>query len=165
MIDLALVSEARDTDAVVAGYSCPCGCTPSTTYRRGESVATEGCCCGNQFAVGPGAVAAIVPQTGYQLQRDSVTTPWGERVPVAWAIGPSTHDHTHASEAEDHVHDGGDRAVDPVCGMAVEPESARARNLLSRYSDVDYSFCGKGCKLEFDEDPTRYLDPAYTPSM
>jgi Cu+-exporting ATPase len=70
----------------------------------------------------------------------------------------------------DHDHDAGSgsrdtRAVDPVCGMTVEPESARAKGLHSSYQGTDYFFCGKGCKLEFDEDPKRYLDPAYTPSM
>ncbi len=54
---------------------------------------------------------------------------------------------------------------DPVCGMTVERESARARDLHSRHADTDYYFCGKGCKLDFDEDPERYLDPDYVPSM
>jgi Cu+-exporting ATPase len=54
---------------------------------------------------------------------------------------------------------------DPVCGMTVELEAARAKGLHSRYRDVDYYFCGKGCKLDFDEDPERYLDPSYVPSM
>jgi YHS domain-containing protein len=56
-------------------------------------------------------------------------------------------------------------AVDPVCGMSVEPVVARARNLVVRYADVDYFFCGRGCKLDFEEDPARYLAPDYTPSM
>jgi Cu+-exporting ATPase len=70
----------------------------------------------------------------------------------------------------DHDHDAGSgsrgtRAVDPVCGMTVEPESARAKGLHSFHQGADYFFCGKGCKLDFDEDPKRYLDPGYTPSM
>jgi P-type Cu+ transporter len=55
--------------------------------------------------------------------------------------------------------------VDPVCGMVVEPEAARAKGLHSSYHGRDYFFCGKGCKLEFDDDPEHYLDPAYVPSM
>ena len=58
-----------------------------------------------------------------------------------------------------------DLASDPVCGMTVEPESARAAGLHSRHADTDYFFCGKGCKLDFDEDPGRYLAPDYVPSM
>ena len=55
--------------------------------------------------------------------------------------------------------------ADPVCGMSVDPEIARARGLFSRYQEVDYFFCGRGCKLDFDEEPDRYLDPAYVPTM
>lgn len=53
-------------------------------------------------------------------------------------------------------------AIDPVCGMEVETEGAQ---LTSEYEGRTYYFCGKGCKLEFEEDPKKYLDPDYTPSM
>jgi P-type Cu+ transporter len=56
-------------------------------------------------------------------------------------------------------------AVDPVCGMTVDPATARERGLHSVYEDRDFFFCGRGCKLDFDEDPGRYLDPSYVPSM
>jgi YHS domain-containing protein len=56
-------------------------------------------------------------------------------------------------------------ATDPVCGMGVDPAAAIERGLHSRYRDADYYFCGRGCKLEFDDDPERYLDPSYTPPM
>ena len=56
-------------------------------------------------------------------------------------------------------------ARDPVCGMSVDPDVARSKGLHSRLGDRDYFFCGKGCKLEFDDDPERYLDPSYAPSM
>lgn len=59
----------------------------------------------------------------------------------------------------------GPQAIDPVCGMTVEPEGARAKGLHSTYEDTDYFFCGKGCKLDFEEDPERFLDPGYVPSM
>ena len=168
MLDLQLTTEAVQADTVRAGYSCPCGCTPATTYRRGSSVATEGCCCGNEFAVGPDAANHVHAPTGYEILTDALLAPWGERVPVAWAIGPSTHDGS-AHSADEHGLD--DRAVhpeqatDPVCGMIVEPEASRSNGLHSRSGDVDYFFCGKGCKLEFDEDPAHYLHAGYVPSM
>jgi Cu+-exporting ATPase len=56
-------------------------------------------------------------------------------------------------------------AIDPVCGMVVDPEGAATRGLQSTYEGVVYSFCSRGCKLDFDENPGQYLDPAYTPSM
>ena len=56
-------------------------------------------------------------------------------------------------------------AIDPVCGMTVEPPAARSAGLHSRLGEVDYYFCGRGCKLEFDEHPASYLAPDYEPSM
>jgi Cu+-exporting ATPase len=55
--------------------------------------------------------------------------------------------------------------VDPVCGMTVEPEAARAKGLSSMHEGIDYVFCGRGCKLEFDDDPGTYLAAGYVPSM
>jgi YHS domain-containing protein len=56
-------------------------------------------------------------------------------------------------------------AIDPVCGMAVAPAVAQARGLHSRYHEVDEFFCGRGCKLDFDDDPEPYLAPGYVPRM
>jgi P-type Cu+ transporter len=56
-------------------------------------------------------------------------------------------------------------ATDPVCGMQVSPEVAGAQGLTSEYEGSTYYFCGKGCKLDFDEDPARVFAPGYTPSM
>ena len=54
---------------------------------------------------------------------------------------------------------------DPVCGMHVDPESARARSLTFTHDGREYAFCGKGCLLDFQDDPEKYLDEDYTPSM
>ena len=56
-------------------------------------------------------------------------------------------------------------AIDPVCGMTVDPGVAEARNLHVRLDDVDYYFCGRGCRLDFEDDPAHFLDPDYRPSM
>ncbi len=53
-------------------------------------------------------------------------------------------------------------AKDLVCGMDVDPATARH---TSQHEGQTYYFCGRGCKLDFEEDPGRYLDPAYKPSM
>lgn len=166
------------TDASLrAGYSCPCGCAPSVEYGRGAALAEEGCCCGNRFAVGPQAAASLPAKDGFHSELESFAAPWGERLEAAWLVGPSVHgpasEHEHRHD-DDHAHDharaelpmaGGGAALDPVCGMTITPTQASARGLASSYDGVDYFFCGKGCKLEFDEDPAHYLDPAYTPSM
>ena len=47
----------------------------------------------------------------------------------------------------------------------VDIEAARAKGLTSTYREVEYGFCGRGCKLEFDEDPERYLSPDHVPTM
>ncbi len=56
-------------------------------------------------------------------------------------------------------------ATDPVCGMTVEADPARAAGLHLEHDGRDFYFCGKGCLLEFRDDPGRYLDPNYTPTM
>jgi Cu+-exporting ATPase len=53
-------------------------------------------------------------------------------------------------------------AIDPVCGMQVETDIS---DLKLEHDGETYWFCGKGCLLEFRDDPDKYLDPAYTPSM
>ena len=54
---------------------------------------------------------------------------------------------------------------DPVCGMHVDLATARSKGLAFDFEGREYLFCGKGCFLEFSEEPRRYLDPSYTPSM
>jgi YHS domain-containing protein len=54
---------------------------------------------------------------------------------------------------------------DPVCGMTVDPEAARAKGLASTYEGREYVFCGKGCFLEFGDDPEPFLAVDYVPSM
>nr|NIQ53390.1 YHS domain-containing protein [Gemmatimonadota bacterium]NIU73537.1 YHS domain-containing protein [Gammaproteobacteria bacterium]NIY07933.1 YHS domain-containing protein [Gemmatimonadota bacterium] len=45
---------------------------------------------------------------------------------------------------------------DPVCGMCLEWEEARA---FQRVGDAVVYFCCPGCATRFDEDPDRYLEP------
>lgn len=53
-------------------------------------------------------------------------------------------------------------ALDPVCGMEVTIATARH---TTEYHGETYYFCGKGCKLDFEDDPEKYFDPDYVPSM
>jgi YHS domain-containing protein len=55
--------------------------------------------------------------------------------------------------------------TDPVCGMSVNPEDARAKGLSTTYEDREYVFCGRGCFLDFADDPKKYFDPNYVPQM
>jgi Cu+-exporting ATPase len=54
---------------------------------------------------------------------------------------------------------------DPVCGMHVDPEAARARGLTLTHDGREFVFCGKGCFLEFRDEPAKYLDARHLPSM
>ena len=49
------------------------------------------------------------------------------------------------------------KAIDPVCGMRVDPETARHR---AEHAGTPYLFCGAGCRTKFEADPARYVDPA-----
>lgn len=167
---MELIVLEADNSHVRAGYSCPCGCTPSVAYARGAELVEEGCCCGNQFAVGPGAAASLPAKPGFLPELQRFDSPWGERLEAAWSVGPSVHgpssDHDHHGAEDDHQGDGSAAsAIDPVCGMTVDPSAAEAKGLHASYKGVDYYFCGKGCKLEFGDDPERYLDPSHVPSM
>ena len=54
---------------------------------------------------------------------------------------------------------------DPVCGMHVDPATARSKGLVTSHDGREFVFCGKGCLLEFRDDPATYLDPSRLPSM
>ena len=55
-----------------------------------------------------------------------------------------------------------DVAIDPVCGMEVRIADAQH---TADHQGTTYYFCGKGCRLEFQDDPARFFDPDYVPSM
>lgn len=45
--------------------------------------------------------------------------------------------------------------TDPVCGMKIEAEEARAS---LRYEGRDYHFCSVGCWVEFERHPEDYAN-------
>ena len=49
--------------------------------------------------------------------------------------------------------------------MTVDVVEATSRGLHAQHEGVDYSFCGRGCKLDFEENPAKYLAEDYVPSM
>lgn len=51
-------------------------------------------------------------------------------------------------------------ALDVVCGMQVNEQSAEANGLISQYEGRAYYFCSAQCKRQFDEGPQRYAPPA-----
>ena len=51
-------------------------------------------------------------------------------------------------------------AKDPVCGMDVDEQDAKAKNLTSEQEGTTYYFCGAGCKTQFDRNPQRFTTPS-----
>ncbi len=49
------------------------------------------------------------------------------------------------------------KAVDPVCGMTVDPETSK---YSSEHDGETYYFCCGGCQIKFEADPESYLTPA-----
>ncbi len=47
-------------------------------------------------------------------------------------------------------------AIDPVCGMRVDPETAKHR---SHISGQDYFFCSARCRERFEAEPEKFLPP------
>lgn len=50
------------------------------------------------------------------------------------------------------------KAVDPVCGMSVNPSSG----IHASHAGRDYYFCSAKCESKFNSDPERYLSPKAT---
>jgi len=64
--------------------------------------------------------------------------------------------HSHHDGHCDHAPKAA-RAIDPVCGMKVDPATAKHR---FAYRGEDYVFCSGGCRTRFEADPERYLAKA-----
>jgi Cu+-exporting ATPase len=56
----------------------------------------------------------------------------------------------------------GTKAVDPVCGMTVDPHKAKYR---SNYEGRPYYFCSPVCKVKFEREPKRYLEQKASPAL
>src|SRR5262245_47705604 len=64
-----------------------------------------------------------------------------------------SHDHhRHAAGASDSSH----LAIDPVCGMSVDPLTA---TLKADHAGQTYYFCSAGCRSKFISNPAKYLEP------
>src|ERR1700691_4524982 len=84
------------------------------------------------------------------------------------------HDHAHGEHTDHHhgaaqvasccggQHGDADKAVpaaaaiDPVCGMRVDPATARHR---TTYQSKDYFFCSGRCRERFEAEPEKFLQP------
>jgi Cu+-exporting ATPase len=51
-------------------------------------------------------------------------------------------------------------AHDPVCGMDVDPTTTSYK---LQFMGETYYFCSRGCMLDFQDEPEKYLDADYKP--
>ncbi len=65
-----------------------------------------------------------------------------------------SHEHSHPHLAEEH---GAATAIDPVCGMTVDPATAKGGKV--EYQGRDYFFCNPKCAAKFRGNPEQYLAP------
>jgi Cu+-exporting ATPase len=66
----------------------------------------------------------------------------------------------HSSHSADPKDDsakmsGTERAIDPVCGMTVDPHKTPHQHV---HAHRTYYFCGAGCRTKFAAEPAKYLD-------
>jgi Cu+-exporting ATPase len=59
-----------------------------------------------------------------------------------------------ASDHHHHHHDAESGILDPVCGMKVDPHTAKHR---AEHRGHSYYFCSAGCRTKFVNDPQKYL--------
>jgi Cu+-exporting ATPase len=76
--------------------------------------------------------------------------------PGAGCCGGTSEHGAHGHGAHDHHHApaGGDKSVDPVCGMSVDPETSKNR---FEHRGETYHFCSAGCRTKFAAAPEHYL--------
>lgn len=66
------------------------------------------------------------------------------------------------SHSEHDDHHGASTKKDPVCGMDVNPETAKH---TAEHAGDTYYFCSAGCKDKFTGDPAKFLNPAKKESV
>ncbi len=65
--------------------------------------------------------------------------------------------HAHEHHAgHHHGNISSDMQTDPVCGMSVNPETAKHK---TSYKKENYYFCAENCLKKFKADPEKYPSP------
>ena len=73
-------------------------------------------------------------------------------------IGSSEEPKENTMNHHEHPSDDAALAIDPVCGMSVDPTSAAATR---EHDGVTFYFCSGGCADRFDSDPHRFAHAAH----
>ena len=68
------------------------------------------------------------------------------------------HEHHHGADHSHPIQDGSEHVIDPVCGMKVNPATARGGSF--EHGGHTYHFCNPKCRERFAADPEKYLSKA-----
>jgi YHS domain-containing protein len=78
-----------------------------------------------------------------------------EKDPARYVMQPVAVGHAHSRAMLGGEMESKPRsAIDPVCGMSVDTDTAEYRSIQK--GDT-YYFCSAGCKAAFDRDPDKYM--------
>ncbi|MFO0584361.1 MAG: heavy metal translocating P-type ATPase [Anaeromyxobacter sp.] len=69
---------------------------------------------------------------------------------------------THAAHAHAHPHVNPPRAIDPVCGMTVDPSAPKGGSAV--HGGETFHFCSDRCRTRFVAEPGKYLAPEPAPA-
>jgi YHS domain-containing protein len=122
----------------------------------------------NRARFGGGQGYAIDPVCGMQVQTANAPAHASHNRQTFWFCSDRCKERFEANPeryatkgAEPEGMDEHATAVDPVCGMTVDPATAAAHR---HHEGRDFFFCGQGCADAFDADPARYAtSPDPTP--
>ncbi|PZO31889.1 MAG: haloacid dehalogenase, partial [Alphaproteobacteria bacterium] len=67
---------------------------------------------------------------------------------------PASADRAHANCSNGAHGQAGVKAIDPVCGMTVDPTTTAHR---ASHEGTEHFFCSAGCRTKFIADPDKYL--------
>jgi len=125
----------------------------------------------NRERFGGGQGYAIDVVCGMQVQTANApahtshdgTTYWfcSDRCRERFEADPDRYAHPTADHTPEPMEDT-TMAIDPVCGMQVDPATAAA---IRTYDGRNWFFCNPGCAEAFDGDPARYASATATPEQ
>jgi xanthine dehydrogenase accessory factor len=104
-----------------------------------------------------GAGSPSEPETtcGSPPNDDAVPATHSASAPVSETASDPDAGSGSGSDTDPDSEDAPTEAVDPVCGMSVDPAAAAATD---EYRGETYYFCCRGCADSFESDPESYLD-------
>ncbi len=83
-----------------------------------------------------------------------------ERSPTRFLKAGESTDAPRGHDMAMNQESGAGEAVDPVCGMTVDPATAAA---IRRHDGRNYFFCADSCAAAFDDDPAKYVGTSAAP--